>query len=180
MSWRYYPLLPFLKVSMWIDASLLGYMAANCLSFPESIVSDYSVLDHWNVIRRLPEFLSAGSFITANATVIAKHWFCCFLSLIFCPLLWLLKSHSILLPLLCSSFVFPHSVGVIFSLRFSSASFIEIVEQCSRQRFLAITVKVSLWTNTVKFLFTVKVWSILDINVREVLNVEYHLNNKST
>lgn len=58
---------------------------ANCLSFPESIVSDYSVLDHWNVPRRLPEFLTAASFITANVTAIAKHWFCCFLSLLLCP-----------------------------------------------------------------------------------------------
>ncbi len=106
LNWRYHPLIAFLKVNIWIDASLLGSMAANCLSFPESIVSNYSALDHRNVLRRLPEFLSAASFITANATLMARHWFCCFLTLLFCPPLCLSKSHSILLPLLCSSVVF--------------------------------------------------------------------------
>lgn len=124
MNWRYHPLTAFLKVNMWIDVALLGSMAANCLSFPESIVSDYSLLDHWNVLCRLPEFLTAVSFITANATVMAKHWFCCFHYLLFCPLLCLSKSHSVLMPLLCSSIVFPCCVGVIFSFRFTSASFI--------------------------------------------------------
>lgn len=89
-----------LKVNMWIDASLLGSMAANCLSFPESIVSDYLELDHWNVLRRLPDFLLATSFITTNATAVAKHWLFCFLFLLFCPLLCLSESHSMLLSLL--------------------------------------------------------------------------------
>lgn len=124
MNWRYYPLTAFLKVNMWINAALLGSMAANCLSFPESIVSDYSLLDHWNVLCRLPEFLTAVSFITVNATVMSKHWFCCFHYLLFCPLLCLSKSHSVLMPLLCSSIVFPCCVGGIFSFRFTSASFI--------------------------------------------------------
>lgn len=111
MNWRCHPLIAFLKVNMWADAPLLGSTAANCLSFPESIVTDYSALDHWNVPRRLPEFLSAASFITANVTAIGKHWFCCLLSLLFCPLLSHSKSHSILLPLLCSSVVFSPLCG---------------------------------------------------------------------
>lgn len=95
MNLRNHPLATFSKVNIWIDAAPLGSTGANCLSFPESIASDYSVLDHWNVPCWLPEFLTAASFITANALVIAKHWFCCRLSQLYSPLLCLSKTHSI-------------------------------------------------------------------------------------
>lgn len=120
------------------------------------------------VLRRLPEILSAASFIMANVTVIAKHWFCCFLSLLFCSLLCLLKSHSILLPLTCSFVVFPHYVGVNLSLSLNifhlNCSVLKVY--VSGNCYECVTVR--------KYcIFLLDCGQILNTDVRKLLNAEY-------
>lgn len=144
---------------------LLFSVAAYCLSLPESVVSDYPAVDHWNVLRRLSELLSAASFITANATVIAKHWFCCLPRLLFGPVLCVSQSP---VQFFFSSrhcyahlFYFPRYVGVIFSSRVRFSIFhLNCAAGLEAHVFLAIAVNLILWTNTVT---SYSLWNWSDI-----------------
>lgn len=76
-----------------------------------------------------------------------------------------------LLPLLCSSFVFPRCMSAIFSFRFSLASFNWIASQCRRHGSVAPTVR--LWPKRMTFYLLkplVKYWT-------KILWTTHHLFN---